>query len=246
MSRFFLPGLPEQGTVQLDGPEAHHLAHVLRLTAGQVVELFNGQGRSATALISHVHKKAVQLELQSVRQCVRSGPQLTLAVAVPKGDRFDWLVEKAVELGVARLVPLITSRSVVDPRDSKLDRLRQTVVAACKQSRQDFLMDLAAPLSWRDYVAQISANERHWIAHPGGPPLRAMLADGGAGAITVAIGPEGGFSDDEVAAAVAAGAAPVALGELILRVETAALAVAALIRLGTVQSGQPSDVSRAG
>lgn len=245
MPRFFLPGLPAQGSVQLDGPEAHHLAHVLRLTAGQEVELFNGQGRSAAALISQVQKKAVQLELQSVRECIRSGPQLTLAVAVPKGDRFDWLVEKSVELGVARLVPLITSRSIVDPRDSKLDRLRQTVVAACKQSRQDFLMELAAPISWREYVAQISAGEKHWIAHPGGTPIGGLLSKLESKPITIAIGPEGGFSDEEVAAVVAAGASHVALGELILRVETAALVAATLIRLGTVVD-QPSEASRGG
>ncbi len=158
---------------------------------------------------------------------------LTLAVACPKGDRLKWLVEKATELGVAVFIPLHCERSVVEPRESKLARLEQTVLAACKQSRRNRLMTITEPCSLEDLLAASAGHT--WLAHPGGRPLLELLANQRQSAhqqplsIRAAIGPEGGFSPAEVDRAEHSGAQLVSIGRSILRVETAALSLAALV-----------------
>lgn len=234
MHRFFLPTIPAVGSALLDGPEAHHLSHVLRITSGTDVEIFDGRGHSSAATVTRVGKRDVELLVHSSRFTPAPTAELTLAVAVPKGDRFDWLVEKTVELGVSRLIPLITTRSVVDPRAGKLDRLRQAVVAACKQCRRDHLLEIQTPMCWEEFLDGLSSGNLCWIAHPGGAPIANLLPEVRDRPLIAAIGPEGGFTDEEIAAALQRGANPVSLGDLILRVETAAVAIASLVRLGSV------------
>ncbi len=245
--RFYCQNLPEQGIVLLDGPEAHHLAKVMRLPPGETIELFDGAGLVVTAEILTIGKRDVSL---SVRHAVRTPPpvsRLVIATAVPKGDRFDWLVEKATELGVAALIPLRTARSVVDPRDSKLDRLRQVMIEACKQSRRTWGMELA-PVT--DFEVLLRQPRPLIVADPSGGPVcdvwQTMTA---ASTITVAIGPEGGWADEELAQARTAGATIMALGDTILRIETAAVAVAAMQSFlsGTTQTaGASSKESQTG
>lgn len=234
MHRFFLPTIPEVGTALLDGPEAHHLSHVLRIAAGAEVEIFDGRGRSAAATVARIGKRDVELLVHGSRFTPAPPKELTLAVAVPKGDRFDWLVEKTVELGVSRLIPLITTRSVVDPREGKLDRLRQAVIAACKQCRRNHLLEIQTPVRWVEFLAGLSRPESCWMAHPGGVPISSLLPQADSLPLTAAIGPEGGFTDEEIAAGLQRGASLVSLGDLILRVETAAVAIASLVRLGSI------------
>lgn len=234
MHRFFLPTIPDVGPAILDGSEAHHLSHVLRITSGTEIEVFDGRGRSAAATVTRVGKRDVELLLQGSRFTTPPTPELTLAVAAPKGDRLDWLVEKSVELGVRRLIPLITTRSVADPREGKLDRLRQAVIAACKQCRRDHLLEIQTPVRWTEFLAGLSRPDSCWIAHPGGVPIAALLPQADSLPLTAAIGPEGGFTDEEIAAGLQRGASLVSLGDLILRVETAAVAVASLVRLGSI------------
>src|SRR5262249_55281299 len=152
----------------------------------------------------------------------------------PRGDRFDWLVEKATELGVSQLIPLTTSRSVVDPRNTKLDKLRQTVIAACKQSGRNHLMKISAVSSWSEFLKQILPGHRALVAHPSGQrfdSIQQCEPAGGHRPQAIAIGPEGGFSDEEVESATALGAQVIQLGSSILRIETAAIALAAKILL---------------
>lgn len=237
MHRFYQPTFPEAGSVILGETEAHHLAHVLRIPADTQVEIFDGQGRSAAATVTRINKRTVELLVLQSRFTPTPTPDLTLAVAAPKGDRLDWLVEKAVELGVRRLIPLVTTRSVVDPREGKLDRLRQAVISACKQCRRDHLLEIETPVRWAKFLDGLSSAETCWIAHPGGRPAAELIASAGSRPLTAAIGPEGGFTEDEVAQALQRGAQPVSLGDLILRVETAAVALAALVRLGSAAAG---------
>ena len=229
--RFFAPGLSESGTLTLDGPEAHHLMHVLRITAGAAVEVFDGRGRVVSAAVVAVRKRDVELRVVTSRREAPSAREVILGTAVPKGDRFDWLIEKATELGVTRIVPLVTARSSVDPRDGKLDKLRQTVIAACKQCGRNHLLELSPVTAWADFVRNEFPNRAAFIAQLtsdarplslGGPMLDQQPST------VFAIGPEGGFTDEEVALAVAAGAKPISLGPLVLRIETAAIAIAAL------------------
>ena len=213
--------------------EAHHLAHVLRAQPDDIVELFNGDGLVAICRVATIRKRDVELEVQSAQHEEPPQKLLTIATAVPKGDRFDWLIEKATELGVSRLIPLTTSRSVVDPRTSKLDKLRQTVVAACKQSGRNYLMEIGAVTSWPEFIRQFVPDHTVLIAHPQGESLDSIgpFRANHEKPIIIAIGPEGGFSDVEIQLALRAGAKAIQLGRQILRIETAAIGLAARILL---------------
>ncbi|QDT52843.1 Ribosomal RNA small subunit methyltransferase E [Caulifigura coniformis] len=230
MDRFFCPTLSDGTTVTLTDEEFHHLAHVLRGKPGQQVELFDGQGRSVDAVVEKLNKRDAQLSLIGPhRQDSGARVSLVLGVACPKGDRLKWLVEKATELGVAEFVPLQCERSVVEPRETKLAKLEQTVLSACKQCRRNSLMRIGEPQALSDFLKKGPS----WIAHPGGDPAGALVSSmSGTGSefltVRAAIGPEGGFTDAEVQEAVDRGGRLVSLGKNVLRVETAAVAFAAL------------------
>ena len=213
--------------------EAHHLAHVMRAKPGQEVVLFDGSGAEWQARVTRIGRTEVELELLARREVDRESPlHLTLGVALPKGDRQRWLVEKAVELGVRRIVPLITVRGVAQPADKSLARLRRTVIEASKQCGRNRLMEMGPPMNCEDYFAAGCAHGS-WraVADPSGNQSLAMsLVDGGRAppaALTLAIGPEGGFTEDEIEAARSSGWSIVSLGLRILRVETATLYLAA-------------------
>jgi 16S rRNA (uracil1498-N3)-methyltransferase len=227
--RFYCPDPPRDGRYQLPADEARHLTRVCRHVPGDRVEIFDGKGFATSALIVETGKdSAVLVAKGPPLEEFTSHCALTLATAIPKGDRFDWLVEKATELGIVRLIPLVTEHSVVDPRDSKLDRLRRTIIEASKQSRRNRLMVLDSPMSWVDLV-QSARQELRLLARPGGlPPGCWPRLDGKLDAI-LAVGPEGGFSPAEEELALAAGWHPIRLSSHILRVETAGLAGAAAI-----------------
>jgi len=216
----------------LDGAQAHHLIHVLRSGIGQLVTLFDGEGFEAAAEVIEIKNGAVELEIVEVSAINTELPfELVLAAAVPKGDRFAWLIEKATELGIRRFIPLITSRSVVNPGEGKLDKMRRTIVEASKQCRRTRLMEFSAPLAWSDFVSrelrtrELSAMSA-WVAHPSGAPLE-FNNEPQPGQTVIAVGPEGGFTDAELDLAVHAGARLISLGPRVLRIETAALALAA-------------------
>ena len=227
--RFYCPQLPETGAVQLTETEAHHLVHVLRTQVDDRVELFNGAGLAATCRVAEIRKRDVTLEVITAAKDQPVQKKVILATAVPKGDRFDWLIEKVTELGVSQLIPLTTSRSVVDPRSSKLDKLRQTVVAACKQSGRNCLMEITAVTSWKDFIHGSASVSRVLVAHPSGITLGEAVQAGyvDTNPVCFAIGPEGGFTDDEVELARSSGGHAIQLGPQILRIETAAVALAA-------------------
>jgi 16S rRNA (uracil1498-N3)-methyltransferase len=223
---------------RLEGPEAHHLAHVMRGKIGDEVTLFDGSGAQFGARVEHIGRSSVDLAVISRQDVNRElSRRVTLAVSLPKGDRQRWLVEKATELGVARLVPLLTARGVAQPGDAALVRLRRAVIEASKQCGRNRLMEIASPIAWREFVAGAPANAVRWIAHPissgsgcNRPTLSASSSD-----LWCAVGPEGGFADDEVAAALNAGWQSVDLGDRILRVETAAIALAAWAAMNSAE-----------
>jgi len=225
--RFFLPSLDSGPAVRLTGDEARHLARVLRCQPGDIVTLFDGVGGEADACVTRADRDAVELSVQVRRKCA---PQpcrtMTLAVAPPKGDRFAWLVEKATELGVDRLIPLLTQRTVVEPGAGKLDKLRKKIVEASKQSGRSRLMVLTDPVSWPSFLNSDMADAMLLVADPHADRL--SPADfAGSRPLIVAVGPEGGFSEEELAAAKSRQARLISLGPTTLRVETAAIALAA-------------------
>jgi 16S rRNA (uracil1498-N3)-methyltransferase len=229
--RFFSPHPITAGCMMLDGSEAHHLLHVMRAAVGDEVTLFDGTGAEFRATIETLRRADAELRIVERREVDRELPfELVVGVALPKGDRQKWLVEKLTELGVTSLVPLMTERSVAQPNESALERLQRSVIEAAKQCGRNRLMEIAAPKSWADWLTQSETNRRSLIANPGGSPVSGLDLSEGV-ATQIAIGPEGGFTEAEVAAATTAGWQSVALGVRFLRVETAAIALAAAVAL---------------
>jgi 16S rRNA (uracil1498-N3)-methyltransferase len=216
--------------ITLDGSEAHHLLHVLRAREGTRVTIFDGTDYEFDAEVSACHRSTVDLVIHDRRLASRELPQpLTLGVSLPKGDRQRWIVEKAVELGVSCLVPLHTERSVATG-DKGGERLERYVIEASKQCERNRLMEIARPQTWGDWLEVAPTTARRWTADPTGvalPPLGRAPAQ----PTFAAVGPEGGFTDQELIAARVAGWDVVALGPRILRIETAALALAAVVTI---------------
>ncbi len=222
--RFYCPDPPQSGRYRLGPEETRHLARVCRLGVGDRVEIFDGRGFAATAEIVAATVNGV--ELVAIGEPIFGSElpfPLVLATAIPKGDRFDWLVEKATELGVARVLPLVTERSVVVPRGTKLVRLRRTIIEASKQCRRARLMLLEEPVEWGVLVSAFPESLRLLADRGGLPPSRWPAIPRGRETV-LAIGPEGGFTDTEVERATAAGWLPIRLAYNVLRVETAGLA----------------------
>jgi 16S rRNA (uracil1498-N3)-methyltransferase len=228
--RYFCETPIEGGRAELAGAEAHHLAHVMRAEPGRRVVLFDGSGAEFDAVVDSVRRDAVQLTVRRRREVDRELPlRLVLAVALPKGERQRWLVEKAVELGVGRLVPLWTARGVAQPVEQALARLRRTVVEASKQCGRNRLMEVAGPRGFAEFVAEPAGTAPRVAAHPAGETAGPILPGGTTlpTEVCVLVGPEGGLTDDEADAARAAGWRLRDLGPRTLRVETAALRLAA-------------------
>jgi len=220
------------GEVALEGPEAHHLIAVSRLRPGDAVCLFNGDGREYPAEILRVERRHVVLRVKEVAAPERELPfPLEVAAPLPKGDRAQFLVEKLTELGVTSFVPLATRRSIVHPRETKLEKLKRYVIEASKQCGRNVLMRVAPLEAWEAYCVRAEGAEVRILAHPGNrgelDALSACSSHGVVAPTALAVGPEGGFADEEIHAARQAGWQVIDLGPRILRVETAALVLTA-------------------
>jgi 16S rRNA (uracil1498-N3)-methyltransferase len=242
--RYFCEPPIEGNQARLAGPEAHHLIHVMRAAPGTRVVLFDGSGAEFEADVRRVGRAEVELEVLSHAEVDRElDVEVTLGVALPKGDRQRWLVEKAVELGVGRIVPLATARSVSQPGPRAIARLRRTVIEASKQCGRNKLMEIAAPQPWADWIVSSPDARLRLVAHPcrdepADVPDRlkrdSVEQDEGAcpGPVLLAVGPEGGFTREEIDTATAAGWQLIDLGPRILRVETAAMVLVATAAKG--------------
>jgi 16S rRNA (uracil1498-N3)-methyltransferase len=220
------------GPVGLAGPEAHHLAVVCRVRRGDRVYLFNGDGRQYLAAVTEAGKRGVRLEVEAVEEPRRELDfGLEVAAPLPKGDRGQFLIEKLTELGVHDFVPLRTARSVVHPKD--IDKLRRHVIEACKQCGRNVLMGVAPVTEWRDYARRGDLAPLRLLAHPGGANGSSQFSNPKLEDVACAVGSEGGFTEEEVTLAREAGWRVVSLGPRVLRVETAALVLAAVMGLSS-------------
>ncbi len=213
--------------------EAHHLLHVLRVETGYELTVFDGNGIEAAVIVTATTRRDVSCRIVSrKRHERRSGSRLTMIVAPPKADRLKWMVEKLTEVGVDQLVLLQAQRTIVTPSETRIDKLKGNVVAACKQSRRPFLMELL-PLQKFESVLEErqTQSDEHatFIAHPSDQTVdpSGLLKVGQS--VSVLVGPEGGFTDDEVQRGLSAGATPVSWPNGILRIETAAIVFASLL-----------------
>lgn len=231
--RFYLPEIGPGPALCVSGDEAHHLARVLRLGVGDCVTLFDGTGEEVEARIDRVAPHEVSLQIVSRHLAGRAAARyVTLAAAAPKGERLAWLVEKATELGIDRLVLLTTSRSIVHPGEGKLEKLRKTIIESSKQCGRSRLMTLAEPVEWPEFVAREFSEAQVLIGDPSGEAI-SMASFAGDKPLILAVGPEGGFTAEELALARQHGARLGSLGPQVLRVETAALALAAIGQVAT-------------
>ncbi len=221
LPRFFTGELHE-GDVTLDGSEAHHLLNVRRLGPGSQVELFDGTGRFATGEVVKTTKRLATLRIEHCQQDLTPAT-LSLAIAFPKPDRARWMVEKLTELGVGKVVPLITEHGVSSGKPLNVGKLQQYVIDACKQCRRNTLMVLSEPIRLADFLGTIGRSSLFVADQIATGDCRQVPVDA-----TVAIGPEGGFSAAEQVQFAEHGATRVSFGQHILRVETAAVAAAVL------------------
>ena len=227
--RFYVNCELKPGPVLVQGAEAHHLAVVCRLRPGDAVCLFNGDGHQYPARIEEITRREVALEVFAVESPARELPfHLHVAAPLPRGDRAQFLLEKLTELGVTSFTPLRTARSVVHPRETKLDKLQRYVIEASKQCGRNVLLEVQSMVEWPAFCAAAELPPRRVVAHPGADGTRSMAENEPGYDTVVAVGPEGGFTEDEVALARAAGWRLLDLGPRILRVETAAIALAVL------------------
>jgi 16S rRNA (uracil1498-N3)-methyltransferase len=235
LTRVYLDAVLEPGTrVALAGSAASHVTRVLRLRAGDALTLFNGRGGEYAGSIDKFHAGEVTVAVGEQRAVERESPlSLTLAQGVSRAERMDLVVQKATELGVSCIVPLLTERSLVrlDAQQAvrKVLHWRGIAIAACEQSGRNRVPELATPLPLREFAGDASRAGARLLLSPGAA-LRLDDVQPPVTQVTVLIGPEGGLSESEENLARAAGFTPVRLGPRVLRTETAAIAALALLQ----------------
>lgn len=264
MNRFYLPPeewpdvapneSPNERAATLRGGEAHHARDVLRLETGDALTIFDGVGREARAVVHALAPGAVELRLGEITRAAPRTCRITLAQAIPKGKNMELIVQKAVELGAAAIIPLLSARTVVQLDRTgaarKENKWQQIAIEAAKQCGQNWLPRVATPRTPNEFFSGLSpdAFDLRLIGslQPGARPLREILGEWRRGrekqeqdqqqekdqekgkrrrpgSVLLLIGPEGDFTAEEHGLALAHGCAPLTLGPIVLRVETAAL-----------------------
>ncbi len=244
----------------LQGDELRHARKVLRLGVGDSVAIFDGNGHCGEGRILEMSPHVATIALHNAQWSPPRLPRLTIASAMPKGPRAQDMVHQLCQLGCDVLIPLRTARSIVDPRDTKLERLTRLVVESAKQSGQSYLMKIEAvhtltqvlamdngaakfiaALAFPSAPAEIASVKSVEIVSDADdsvtPPVHESLAT--AKDVCVLIGPEGGWTAEEHRAAQSAGFQPWALAPAVLRIETAAAAAAAIVRYLTLHRDRP-------
>lgn len=232
--RFYCPiDFTVASTLELPEATFHHAIQVLRLTVGESLIVFNGQEACEyLAIIDSVARRTATITIQEKIAVNRESPfPLTLALAIIKPDKMDFALQKAVELGVSAIQPLLTERSVIrvlkDKQDKKLQHWEGILIAACEQSGRTQIPKLLTPLNLIEYLAQPSALQRIILSPTASQPLGKQAKPQG---IEVLIGPEGGFTDEEVELCLQHQVTSASLGSRILRAETACISALTLIQ----------------
>jgi 16S rRNA (uracil1498-N3)-methyltransferase len=255
---FYLPSYdPTTTELTLDEDNSRHIVQVLRMQPGEALQLTDGKGTVLTVVIIDDHKKKCRVRIQSTGFQPPAKKKVVIAISLLKNaSRFEWFLEKATEIGVSGIIPLVCERT--EKQHARTDRLRNILVSAMLQSQQCWLPDLADPTSLADVLVNPPCDQR-FIAHclemprptaaladwrqttpadltPGSPPPAAPITQGPAGpapaAQLILIGPEGDFSPKEIETALKEGFLPVTLGDNRLRTETAGVVAAALLCIG--------------
>lgn len=216
----------------LEDAAAHYLSKVLRMQPGRELVLFNGRGGEFQAQIADMGKKQVAITIGEFSAGDRESPlQLELAIGVSRGERMDWVLQKATELGVTRITPLLTERTEVklsgERQDKKVQHWQHILISACEQCQRNILPLLSEPRDLDDWLAQVGAQHKFVLHHrdSSGLPDDTTVVS-----VALLIGPEGGLSDHEIERARIKGFAPLTLGPRVLRTETAPIAAISLVQ----------------
>ncbi len=233
--RFFvadLAALTVGETLELDPREAAHASRVKRHRTGDRIELFDGRGLVARAAVTATDpRRGVTVRLTESESAAPPAGALCLATAVPRGDRMESLVETACQLGVARIAPIVFERSTPGTR-GRSQRWQRVAIEACKQSGRNHFPRIDEPAALADWLAsKPPAPAGRWLADPGGAEPAALAGAARRGPCVALVGPEGGLTRSEFGACLAAGFSTVRLGDHILRIETAAMAVGVVAML---------------
>lgn len=235
ISRIFVDADLTSGCeLALDDTAATHVARVLRLRVGEPVIVFNGEGGEYAAVVSHIDRRGVMVRLGEYADPERESPlAIKLVQGLVSGDKFDWIVQKAVEIGVSAIQPVQCERSVArlqpEKEERRMEHMRRVAVSACEQSGRNRLPDIAPPLGLVEWLAARQSQAPLLMFHPSATQSLGDLRLPNR-AVELLIGPEGGFTDNELKLAAARGAMHVGLGPRVLRTETAGVAVAAVLQ----------------
>ena len=224
MPRFYIP--PQQWNPErlvLGEEETHHALHVLRMKPGDRATVFNGQGTQAAVEIAAAGKHSLELKCLEMETSAPPGCRITLGQAIPKGKNMEWIVQKATELGVSAIVPLLTEHTIVQPEPKKREKWQAAAIEACKQCGQNWLPEIHPPQSLAQALRRTDDLKLIASLHPGAMSFREILSQQREpSSVLILIGPEGDFSPAETALALENGCRLVTLGPIVLRVETAA------------------------
>lgn len=235
MHRFYLPpNVCQPPALTLRDREAHHALHVLRVRVGETVTVLDGTGREFTCKVASATREALTLSVTEQKLIAPPPCAITLVQAIPKGKIIESIIQKAIELGAARIVPLLSERVVTqldgDSTAAKAEKWQHVAIEAIKQSGNAWLPKIEAPITPAELLARREPHDLFLIGslrsdarHPR-ERIEAFVAhhQGAPKSISIWVGPEGDFTAAEIDAAEAAGALPITLGRLVLRSETAA------------------------
>lgn len=234
--RYFVPQLPAAGgIVDLPPNEASHANRVMRVKPGDEMTLFDGKNGESRAIVVGQSKRDCQCDSEPVRTVNREpNTAVSIAIALPRGDRTKFLIERLTELGVHTITPLHAQRSQGKPNRTILDKLLRIAIESCKQSGRNQLPRIEETVATTEYFCEDS-HDRKWIAHPAEPEASCRVAARADDTRTlrIAIGPEGGFTQQELVLAKEHGYQSINLGPRIYRVETAAIVTATLAIYGS-------------
>jgi 16S rRNA (uracil1498-N3)-methyltransferase len=248
--------LSSRQVIELDAQATVHLTKVLRLRVGDALVVFNGEGGEYEARVSEVGRRAASIEIgEYVDHSVESSLELVLLQGVSRGERMDYTVQKAVELGVSRIVPVMTERTVVNLKGDRREKRRQhwqsVVNSACEQSGRNRVPLVSPIMTFAEAIADAgeASGLKLVLHHRAKTNLDALPAP--QGAVNLLIGPEGGLSAQEIATAETAGFVPLRLGPRVLRTETAALAAMSVLQwqwgdFSTLDGSAAGEVERGG
>jgi len=224
--RFYVPDLSE-GKVIIDGLEAHHAINVLRVKNGDNIELFDGDGRYAQGNIVGISKSKIEVIADKIETSTRPKVNITLALAIPKYSRQETLILMCTELGISKFLPVVFSRSSVR-ENFRIEKWVRWSIQACKQSRRNYLPVITEPMGFDNFINSIHEYDCViYGEHQASNKNRIELTN--KENILIIVGPEGGFTSDEIETMQSQGASAMRIGQHILRIETSAVALSTAV-----------------